>query len=78
MNSPTETPYSLFNDDMSVSIANKNQDTDEAVVQRMRHRTDQGVRFKFCGLVLQNFGATPADMQPFLEVTPSAMTELMH
>ena len=39
---------------------------------------DQGVKFKVCGLALKDYGYTPADMQPFVEVTPSAMTELVH
>ncbi|MBS3910885.1 MAG: DsrE family protein [Hydrogenophaga sp.] len=59
-------------------MANKNEHTYETVVQRMRHTTDQGVRFKVCGLALHGFGATLADMRPFLDVTPSAMTELVH
>lgn len=88
MNSPTETPYSLFNDDMSVivvlhgtelvTVAKQNEDKYESVVQRMRYYADQGVKFKVCGLALQDFGYTLADMQDFVEVTPSAMTELVH
>lgn len=88
MNPLTEAPYSLFNDDMSVvvvlhgtelvTVAKKNEEKYEEVVQRMRYYADQGVKFKVCGLALQDFGYTLADMQPFVEVTPSAMTELVH
>jgi intracellular sulfur oxidation DsrE/DsrF family protein len=88
MNPLTEAPYSLFNDDMSVivvlhgtelvTVAKKNEDKYESVVQRMRYYADQGVKFKVCGLALQDFGYTLADMQDFVEVTPSAMTELVH
>jgi intracellular sulfur oxidation DsrE/DsrF family protein len=44
----------------------------------MRYYAGLGVKFKVCGLALQDFGYTIADMQPFVEVTPSAMTELVH
>ena len=83
-----EAPYSFFNDDMSVvvvlhgtelvTVARKNESTYEDTVQRMRFYADHGVKFKVCGLALKDFGYTPADMQPFVEVTPSAMTELVH
>ncbi|MFP5467349.1 MAG: DsrE family protein [Gammaproteobacteria bacterium] len=83
-----EAPYSLFNEDMSaivvlhgtelVTVARKNESRYEDVVQRMRFYADQGVKFKVCGLALKDYGYTPADMQPFVEVTPSAMTELVH
>lgn len=88
MNPLLEAPYSLFNDDMSVivllhgtelvTVAKKNEGKYEEIVQRMRYYADQGVKFKVCGLALQDFGYTLADMQPFIEVTPSAMTELVH
>jgi uncharacterized protein len=83
-----EAPYSLFNEDMSVivvlhgtelvTVARKNEDRYEDIVQRMRFYADQGVKFKVCGLALKDYGYTPADMQSFVEVTPSAMTELVH
>jgi len=88
INPLTDAPYSLFNDDMSVivvlhgtelvTVAKKNEEKYEEVVQRMRYYADLGVKFKVCGLALQDFGYTLADMQPFVEVTPSAMTELVH
>ncbi|MFW5330826.1 DsrE family protein [Hydrogenophaga sp. ZJX-1] len=88
VNPLTEAPYSFFNDDMSVivllhgtelvTVAKKNEAKYEEVVQRMRYYAGQGVKFKVCGLALKDFGYTLADMQPFIEVTPSAMTELVH
>ena len=88
INPLTEAPYSLFNDDIQtvvvlhgtelVTVAKKNEEKYEEVVQRMRYYAGQGVRFKVCGLALQDFGYTLDDMQPFVEVTPSAMTELVH
>ena len=88
VNPLTEAPYSFFNEDMSVivllhgtelvTLAKKNEPKYEELVQRMRYYAGLGVKFKVCGLALQDFGYTIADMQPFVEVTPSAMTELVH
>jgi intracellular sulfur oxidation DsrE/DsrF family protein len=88
VNPLTEAPYSFFNEDMSVivllhgtelvALAKKNEARYEEAVQRMRYYAGMGVKFKVCGLALQDFGYTAADMQPFVEVTPSAITELVH
>lgn len=88
VNPLTEAPYSFFNDDMSVivllhgtelvTVAKKNEAKYEEVVQRMRYYAGQGVKFKVCGLALKDYGYALTDMQPFIEVTPSAMTELVH
>lgn len=88
VNPLVEAPYSLLPEDMDiivllhgtelVTVAKQNEDKYESVVQRMRYYADQGVKFKVCGLALQDFGYTLADMQDFVEVTPSAMTELVH
>ena len=88
VNPLTDAPYSLFPEDMSVivllhgteivTVARKNEAKYEELVQRMRYYAAQGVKFKVCGLALQDYGYTDADMQPFIEVTPSAMTELVH
>jgi intracellular sulfur oxidation DsrE/DsrF family protein len=88
VNPLTEAPYSMFAEDMSiivlmhgteiVTLAKKNQDRYEEVLQRMRYYADMGVKFKVCGLALQDYGYTAADLHSFVEVTPSAITELMH
>jgi intracellular sulfur oxidation DsrE/DsrF family protein len=88
VNPLTDAPYSMFNDDMKiivvmhgtelVTVARKNEEQYEEAVQRMRYYADQGVKFKVCGLALQDYGYTMADMQDFIEVTPSAITELVH
>ncbi|GAB3489630.1 hypothetical protein GCM10027399_05770 [Curvibacter fontanus] len=88
VNPLTEAPYSMFPEDMSiivllhgteiVTLAKKNQERYQEVLQRMRYYADMGVKFKVCGLALQDYGYTAADMQDFVEVTPSAITELMH
>jgi intracellular sulfur oxidation DsrE/DsrF family protein len=88
MNPLIEAPYSLFPEDMSVvvvlhgtelvTVARKNEAKYEEVVQRMRYYAQQGVKFKVCGLALQDFSYRLEDLQPFVEVTPSAITELVH
>ena len=88
VNPLTEAPYSLFNEDMHiivlmhgteiVTLARKNETRYLEVVQRMRYYASQGVRFRVCGLAMQDYGYTDADMQPFVDIAPSAMTELVH
>jgi intracellular sulfur oxidation DsrE/DsrF family protein len=83
-----EAPYSMFPEDMSlivlmhgteiVTLARKNEERYQEVVQRMRYYADMGVKFKVCGLALQDFQYTANDLHDFVEVTPSAITELMH
>jgi len=88
VNPLSDAPYNMMIDDMRiivlmhgteiVTLARKNQERYADVVQRMRYYADMGVKFKVCGLALQDYHYTVADMQDFVEVTPSAMAELMH
>jgi intracellular sulfur oxidation DsrE/DsrF family protein len=88
MNPLVEAPYSMFNEDIRaivllhgteiVTVAKKNEARYEEVVQRMRYYAQQGVQFRICGLAMKDYGYTPADLQPFIQVAPSAMTELVH
>jgi intracellular sulfur oxidation DsrE/DsrF family protein len=61
-----------------VTLARKNEERYTEVVQRMRYYADMGVKFKVCGLALQDYHYTAKDLYDFVEVTPSAITELMH
>ena len=71
VNPLTEAPYSLFPEDMSiivllhgtelVTVARKNEAIYEELVQRMRYYASQGVKFKVCGLALQDYGYTDAE-----------------
>lgn len=88
MNPLVEAPYSMFNEDIRaivllhgteiVTVAKKNEARYEEVVQRMRYYAQQGVQFRICGLAMKDYGYTAADLQPFIQVAPSAMTELVH
>jgi uncharacterized protein len=83
-----EAPYSLMPEDMHVivllhgtelvTVAKKNEARYEDAVARMRYYASQGVTFKVCGLAMKDYGYRLEDMQPFIQVTPSAMTELVH
>jgi intracellular sulfur oxidation DsrE/DsrF family protein len=88
VNPLTEAPYSMFPEDMNivvlmhgteiVTLARKNEERYAEVVQRMRYYAGMGVKFKVCGLALQDFHYSANDLHDFVEVTPSALTELMH
>ena len=88
VNPLTEEPYSMFQEDMSiivlmhgteiVTLARKNEARYEEVVQRMRYYANLGIKFKVCGLALKDYQYSANDLQNFVEVTPSAITELVH
>ncbi|WP_296872073.1 DsrE family protein [Tibeticola sp.] len=88
VNPLTEAPYSFFDEDMKivvllhgtelVTVARKNEERYAEVVQRMRYYAERGVQFRVCGLALTDYGYTAEELQPFIEVAPSAMTELVH
>lgn len=88
VNPLTEAPYSMFPEDMSiivlmhgteiVTLARKNEARYQEVVQRMRYYAAMGVKFKVCGLALQDFQYSASELHDFVEVTPSAITELVH
>jgi len=88
MNPLTEAPYSMIPDEIPiivlmhgtevVTLARKNEQRYLEVVQRMRYYADLGVKFKICGLAIRDYGYTADDLQSFVEVTPSALTDLVH
>lgn len=88
MNPLVESPYSMFNEDIRavvllhgteiVTVARHNEDKYLQQVQRMRYYAQQGVKFRICGLAMKDYGYQASDLQPFIEVAPSAITELVH
>jgi len=48
------------------------------MVERMRYYSELGVSFKVCALAAQDYGYTLDDFPDFVEMVPSAMTELAH
>jgi intracellular sulfur oxidation DsrE/DsrF family protein len=61
-----------------VTLAKKNYPKYKEAVERMRYYDSLGVTFKVCGLAIHEFGYSAADLQDFVEIVPSAFTELVH
>ncbi|MCG6935078.1 MAG: DsrE family protein [Proteobacteria bacterium] len=61
-----------------VTVAKKNYTKYKNAVDRMRYYADLGVSFKVCGLAAQDYDYRVEDFQDFIEVVPSAITELVH
>lgn len=47
-------------------------------VERMRYLAELGVKFKVCGLAAEDYGYRLKDFFEFVELVPSAITELAH
>jgi intracellular sulfur oxidation DsrE/DsrF family protein len=61
-----------------VTLARKNYGLYREIVERMRYYSELGAEFKVCSLSLTEYGYRPDDMQDFIHVIPSAVTELIH
>lgn len=61
-----------------VSLAKKNYAKYKDAVERMRYYASLGVEFKVCHIAAEDFGYTLNDFQEFVQVIPSAITELSH
>jgi len=61
-----------------VTVARKNYGQYQDAVERMRYYASLGVEFKVCGLAAHDYGYKVDDFQEFIEVVPSAITELAH
>lgn len=61
-----------------VTAARKNYDRYKDVVERMRYYASLGVTFKVCGIAAHDYGYSTGDFYEFIDVVPSAITELAH
>ncbi len=61
-----------------VTLAKKNEKRYQEVVDRMRYYHEFGFRFKVCEIAAGDFNYNINDFQDFVEVVPSAMSELVH
>lgn len=61
-----------------VTVAKKNVKKYQHVVDRMLYYSDLGVKFKVCGLAAKDYQYSNKDFHDFIEVVPSAITELAH
>jgi intracellular sulfur oxidation DsrE/DsrF family protein len=61
-----------------VTLVKKNYEKYQEAVERMRYYDSLGVSFKVCGMAARDFGYKTEDFQDFVEIVPSAFTELVH
>jgi len=61
-----------------VTVAKKNYEKYRDAVERMRYYAALGVKFRVCGLAAADYGYSDKDFHEFIEVAPSAITELTH
>ena len=61
-----------------VTVAQKNYDRYKNAVERMRYYADLGVKFQVCGLAARDYDYSVDDFYEFIDVVPSAITELSH
>jgi intracellular sulfur oxidation DsrE/DsrF family protein len=61
-----------------VTVAKKNYAKYRDAVERMRYYAALGVEFKVCNLAAADYGYQVEDFQEFIEVVPSAFSELVH
>lgn len=83
-----EDPYGIAPDDLSikviihgteiVTLARHNYKKYKDAVERMRYYAEFGVEFKVCGLAMKDYGYRLQDFHEFVEVVPSAITEIAH
>jgi len=88
VNTMSDSPYDVSPYDMdikvlihgaeTVTLAKKNYKKYKTAVDRMRYYADLGVEFRICGLAMGEFGYRPQDLQDFVRIAPSAMTEIVH
>ena len=88
INPLSEPPYSFAPEFMSikvvihgteiVTVAKKNYEKYRDVVERMRYYAALGVEFKVCSLAAGDYDYHDRDLYEFIELVPSAFTELVH
>lgn len=61
-----------------VTVANKNYEKYKDAVERMRYYAELGVNFRVCGLAAADYGYIDKDFYEFIEIAPSAITDLSH
>ncbi len=61
-----------------VALTKKNYQRYKNAVDRMRYYESLGVQFKVCALAAHDFGYQDKDFFDFVQIVPSAMTELVH
>lgn len=88
MNPLTDTPYNMAPEFLSikvvihgteiVTLVQKNRARYQEAVERMRYYAQLGVEFKVCALAAVDYDYSPEDFYDFVQIVPSAITELAH
>jgi intracellular sulfur oxidation DsrE/DsrF family protein len=61
-----------------VATVKHNYDKYKDDVERMKYYAALGVKFKVCGIAAEDYGYTAKDFHEFVELVPSAISELAH
>lgn len=61
-----------------VSLARKNYAAYRDAIERMRYFAANGVEFRVCAQALEEYGYRPEDLQDFVKIVPSAITDIAH
>lgn len=61
-----------------VALTKKNYTQYKSAVERMKYYESLGVQFKVCSIAAHDFGYKDSDFYDFVQIVPSAMTELVH
>lgn len=88
MNPLTDSPYEMAPEFLNlvivihgteiVTLAKKNYSKYKEAVERMRYYAQLGVDFKVCSLAARDYNYAPRDFYEFVQLVPSAITELAH
>lgn len=88
INPMMEAPYNLAPEFMEtvivihgtelVALASKNYDRYKDEVERLRYYSQLGVKIRACSLAMKDFGYEAKDLYDFVQLAPSAMTDLVY
>ena len=85
----TKPPYNFSPEDIDIVVVShgrelpvfaiKNRDQYADMVERMENLSMYGVKFKVCKMAAEQiYGLSEKDFYPFVELVPSAITEIIH
>ena len=61
-----------------VTVSRHNYKKYKDIVERMRYYASLGVQFRVCGMAADDYGYRREDFHDFIQIVPSAITELAH
>ncbi len=88
VNPLSDSPYDMPIDDHHIIVVihgteivttvEHNYEKYREAVERMRYYAELGVEFKVCGLAAKDYDYSAKDFYDFIQLVPSALTELAH